>query len=178
MSIGSWTERYNTRETKIRTTKVFKNGRKRVSTLNVHISSLHLILHKDLRLHPYKLQLVSKSKPQGCQSEVRRKPDKPFSTYTKILFSNKAHFHGNGQVRKQNCRYWSVRKPECNHQERLHSPKVTVWAAMSAPGIIGPNFFEDERRRALNWELFVEMVDVNYIWRILFKKNKFPNCLL
>ena len=62
-----------------------------------------------------------------------------------ILYSDKAHFHLIGFVNKQNCRYWASENPKLKHQRPLHSLKVTVWAAMSAEGIIGPYFFEIER---------------------------------
>ncbi|KAL4710049.1 hypothetical protein ACJJTC_011634 [Scirpophaga incertulas] len=40
--------------------------RKRAVALNVHRSSLCRILHKDLKLHPYKIQLVQELKPQDA----------------------------------------------------------------------------------------------------------------
>ncbi|CAH2108547.1 unnamed protein product [Euphydryas editha] len=70
-----------------------------------------------------------------------------FRNFNNIFFSDEAHFHINGHVNKQNCRYWSSENPKTKHQRPLHSPKVTVWAAISANGIIGPYFFEDFRGR-------------------------------
>ncbi|CAK1590500.1 unnamed protein product [Parnassius mnemosyne] len=72
-----------------------------------------------------------------------------FTSFNNVLFSDEAHFPINGHVNKQNCRYWSCKNPNRKHQKPLHSPKVTVWAAMSAHGIIGPYFLEDGRGRAL-----------------------------
>jgi len=37
--------------------------RKRANALNVHRSSFHRNSHKNLKLHPYKIQLVQESKP-------------------------------------------------------------------------------------------------------------------
>ncbi len=48
----------------------------------------------------------------------------------------------NGATNKQNLRYWSSTKPEFFEEMPLHSPKVTVWAAMSSDGVVGPYFFE------------------------------------
>jgi hypothetical protein len=42
------------------------------------------------------------------------------------LMSDEAHFHLNGSVNKQNCRYWAANNPHEMHQKPLHSPKVTV----------------------------------------------------
>ena len=54
------------------------------------------------------------------------------------------HFHLSGYVNKQNCRYWSPTNPETLHQDPLHSPKVTVWCAVSPTTIIGRYFFQDD----------------------------------
>ncbi|QQP32967.1 Uncharacterized protein FKW44_024168, partial [Caligus rogercresseyi] len=43
-----------------------------------------------------------------------------------------------GSVNRQNMRYWSDTNPQKLHQKPLHSPKVTVWRAISSNGIIGP----------------------------------------
>lgn len=63
-----------------------------------------------------------------------------FTLFNNMLFSDEAHFHINGYTNKQNCRYWSCENPNCKSEKPLHSHKVTVWAAMSAHGIIGPRF--------------------------------------
>lgn len=57
--------------------------------------------------------------------------------------SGEAHFHLAGCVNKQNCRYWESENLRELHQKSLHSPKVTVWCALSSIGIIGPYFFQD-----------------------------------
>lgn len=125
--------------------------RKRSAELAIPRTSLRRILVKDLKLHPYKIQLVQELKPNDhnlrrifAQTMLER-----FPTLNNILFSDEAHFHLNGHVNKQNCRYWATENPKSKHQKPLHSPKVTVWAAISAQGIIGPYFFEDERGQAV-----------------------------
>lgn len=44
---------------------------------------------------------------------------------------------------RQNYRNWS--SENSLHQQPLHSPKVTVWCAMSSLGIIGLFFLKDEK---------------------------------
>ena len=39
--------------------------------------------------------------------------------------------------------------PPCVAQQPLHSKKFTAWVALSKHGIIGPFFFEDERRNVM-----------------------------
>ncbi|GBP13188.1 Transposable element Tc3 transposase [Eumeta japonica] len=72
-----------------------------------------------------------------------------FTLFNNVLFCDEAHFHINGHVNRQNCCYWSSENPPRKHQRLLHSPKITVWAAMSAHGIIGPYFFENDHLRAV-----------------------------
>ena len=57
--------------------------------------------------------------------------------------SDEAHFHVNGNVNKQNMRYWAPANPRQLHQRPLHDPKVRVWCTVKATKLIGPYFFED-----------------------------------
>ena len=58
--------------------------------------------------------------------------------------SDEAHFHHDGQVNSKNNIYWGTKAPIQVTQKPLHSPKVTVWAALSGKETIGPFFFENE----------------------------------
>lgn len=104
----------------------------------MHRSSLHRILRKDFKLHPYKIQLVQKLKPQDVVDRLNflNQAIERFSTFNNILFSDEAHFHFNGHVNKQNCRYLGETNPKYKHEKPLHSLKVNVWAAMSSQGVI------------------------------------------
>jgi hypothetical protein len=125
-------------------------------------TSLNRILHKDLHLHPYKIQIVQALKPNDPAQRLQFANEvlERFTSFNNIFFSDEAHFHLNGHVNRQNCRYWSDTNPDLKHQKPLHSPKVTVWAALSASGIIGPYFYEDQRNRAVtvNTERYIVML--------------------
>ncbi|KAL0879455.1 hypothetical protein ABMA27_003206 [Loxostege sticticalis] len=124
--------------------------RKRSQSLN--LSPLHLILKKDFHLTAYKIQLVQELKDTDYANRLNFANEmlRRFNNFENILFSDEANFHLNGHVNKQNCRYWAKENPRRKHERPLHSPKVVVWAAMSARGIIGPYFHEDRRGRPLN----------------------------
>lgn len=136
--------------------------RKRSNALGLPRTSLIRILHNDLHLHPYKIQMVQELKPQDHAHRLQFANEmlERFTSFTNIFFSDEAHVHLNGHVNRQNCRYWSDTNPKLKHQKPLHSPKVTVWAALSARGIIGPYFFEDRRRNAVtvNTERYIAML--------------------
>ena len=123
-----------------------RSGRKQSLALVMSNRSLRRILHYDLSLHPYKIMVVQELKPADfenrkncCQEMLNRIPEQ--STF---FSSDEAHFHVSGSVNKQNFRYWAEDNPRELHQRPLHSPKVTVWCAVSKFGVIGPYFFEDD----------------------------------
>lgn len=136
--------------------------RKRSAELTVSRTSLRRILLKDLKLHPYKIQLVQELQPNDPilrRAFVKTMLER-FRSFNNILFSDEAHFHINGHVNKQNCRYWAAENPRAKHEKPLHSPKVTVWAAISAHGIIGPYFFENEQGQSVtvNSDRYIAML--------------------
>ena len=94
-----------------------------------------------------------------------------------IITSDEAHFHLDGYVNKQNCRYWSTENPRELHQKSLHSQKVTVWSALSKAGIIGPYFFEDEYGQAVtvNSERYVAMLQDYFIPHLEENEFDIPN---
>jgi len=85
-----------------------------------------------------------------------------------LIMGDEAHFHLTGLVNKHNCRYWSDRHPRELVQKPLHSSKVTVWCAVAAFAIIGPYFFEDERRNActVTSERYANMLQDFFIPRL------------
>ena len=84
---------------------------RRSQQLNTSETSLRRILHKDLGMTPYKVQLVQALKPidhplrfrfAKCNCDELTE-DADFGK-KKIIFSNEAHFDLGGYVNKQNCR--------------------------------------------------------------------------
>ena len=65
-----------------------------------------------------------------------------------LIMSDKAHFHLNGTVNKQNVRYWASENPRELHQRPLHSPEVIVWCGLGKCGIFGPFIFEEGEETA------------------------------
>lgn len=129
------------------------------------------ILHQDLRLKAYKVQITQELKPNDHQ--VRRnfanwaleqlEADPHFAE--KIIFSDEAHFCLNGFVNKHNCRIWADENPQVIHESPLYPEKVTVWCGFWAQGVIGPYFFEDDdgNRVTVNGERYRNML-VEYLW--------------
>ena len=145
--------------------------RRRSQQLHISRTSLIRILHKDLNLHAYKVQLTQELKPtdhvkrrQWCEwwhemSTVNAHFSK------KIIFSDEAHFHLGGFVNKQNCRIWANQNPRVIVEKPMHPQRVTVWCGLWAGGVLGPYFFENDAGEAItvNGVRYREMV-TNFLW--------------
>lgn len=107
-------------------------------------STVQRILKFDLELTPYKIPVMQTLKQSDIDSRMEfcnwalANPAVIDATW----FSDESHFYLNGSVNKQNMRFWSSSKPDFYEEKPLHSPKVTVWAAISSDGVVGPYFFE------------------------------------
>lgn len=115
--------------------------------------------------HPYKLQFVHQLLPQdwharlNFSSELLHRLNQHPEFLNTLLFSDEAHFHLHGGVNTHNLRYWSEENPHWTADEPLHSPRVTVWAAIGKPGIVGPFFFEDTVTAAS----YLEMLNTQFL---------------
>jgi transposase len=111
-------------------------------------ATIHRIV-KDAKFHPYVLQIHQclqeqdkKKRVMHAQSQLALMLRNP-EFLTNLLFSDEAHFNLHGTVNTQNCRYWSQTNPGWCQEKPLHSPRVTVWAAIGWQGVVGPVFFEE-----------------------------------
>lgn len=148
--------------------------RHRAQQLNISRTSLRRILHKDLGLFAYKVQLTQELKQNDHPLRHR------FSVWAlnelvndvnfgrKIIFSDEAHFHLGGYVNKQNCRIWGSENPQVVVERPMHPNRVTVWCGFWSGGIIGPYFFENEDGDSVtvNGVRYRDML-TNFLWPLL-----------
>lgn len=139
-----------------------KSVRKIAASTGIKKSTVHMILRKKLKLHPYKMQIVQKLDENDyvLRERYARTALERFRTprtLGNVLFSDEAHFHIEGYVNKQNMRYWNPSNPRERHQKSLHCSKTTVWCAISAQGIIGPYFFNEGE--TVNSSVYCRMID-------------------
>jgi hypothetical protein len=150
------------------------------STLRLSDRSVRRILHLDCKFHPYKIQVVQELKErdlvartQYCREMLARMEDDEDFIHN-LFMSDEAHFHLSGFVNKQNFRYWAIENPKTMHEKPLHCEKVTVWCALSAFGIIGPYFFEDDSGKTVtvNSQRYVHMIQTFLTQQLLeFHEN-------
>lgn len=143
-----------------------RSARQQSRILGISRKSLFRIL-KEIRFHPYKLQVVQKINERDkevrlafCTTMNGLLQDNP-DTLNNLLMSDEAHFYLSGSVNKQNMRYWSPVNPMELHEKALHSPKVTVWCGVGAFGIVGPYFFENNNGQTVtvNSQRYVNMLE-------------------
>lgn len=139
-----------------------RSARKHAVALGMSNRSLRRILHEDLSFHPYKIMTVQELMPPDHLNRVNRCQEmlNLIPATSTFFSSDEAHFHLSGAVNKQNFRYWAAENPQQVHERPLHSPKVTVWCAVSQVGVIGPYFFEEDgQTTTVNAARYVSMLE-------------------
>lgn len=144
-----------------------KSIRKIAQEVGTSHSTVRRIMRKDLELFPYKVTVhhkLSENDKHQRVAFVKWLKDQTAANpgfLDGVWFSDEAHFHLTGQVNTQNCRIWASAPPDTLLEVPLHSPRVTVWCAMSSTGIIGPFFFEDGNgcTQTVNKERYVRILE-------------------
>ena len=150
--------------------------RRLAQRIHVSRSTTHRLLKNTLCLTPYKISVHHSLTEVDCEERVafckwlKERCDVSEGFISNIWWSDEAHFHLNGQVNRQNYRFWGEAPPDEVLQKPLHSPKVTVWCALSAQGVIGPFFFEDRdgNTTTINKDRYISVLQK--FWRALLKK--------
>ena len=134
-----------------------KSLRRASRELQIPKSTLQRIVHKRLKLHAYKLQLVQRLEPNDMPKRVefantmldRLGADPDFMT--KIFFSDEATFHLSGKVNRHNVRIWGSENPHAIQEHVRDSPKMNVWCSLSHNKVIGPFFFAEKTVRGTTY---------------------------
>ena len=124
-----------------------KSIRRAAVELEISRSSIQRMLRKDFKAFPYKLQTVHKLEEEDndrrvemCETLLNHYENDP-SILDNIWFSDEAVFHLSGKVNRRNTRMWGTKNPKVIEEKERDSPKLVVWCAISAKGIIGSYFF-------------------------------------
>jgi hypothetical protein len=126
-----------------------RSTRRHSQSLNLSTRTVRRILHNDLQLFPYKVQIVQQLLPNDFGTRIKfcnrfqQLLHENHEFMSNLLMSDEAHFHLCGVVNKQNYRFWASEKPSFLHKTPLRSAKVTVWCGVTSFGILGPYFFEE-----------------------------------
>lgn len=127
-----------------------KSVRRTSMELGVSKSTIHRILVHE-KFHPYKLQILhhlNEDDPdrriQMCEWFSQQLEENIDFTKNSVLFSDEAMFYVNGEVNKQNCRYWCDVNPHwMDPSKQQGGQKVMVWCGMWKAHVLGPFFFDE-----------------------------------
>jgi len=143
-----------------------RSARKHAAALGISDQTVRRILHTDLRMHPYKMMVSQELSVKDWETWRTLSEDilQHVPPTAALWCSNEAHFHLSGTVNKQNFRYWAENDPRDLHQRPLHSPRVTVWCAVSHLDVVGPYFFEEGgETMTVTSNRYCEMFE-NFLW--------------
>jgi len=141
------------------------------SLTNISRSSVFRLIHSELNLKSYKIQIHQKLFEEDYDRRVQTAEElipllEDITLENHIFFSDEATFHVSGYVHTQNCRIWSSEKPTIVNEYEDNTEKVNVWCAMSSDCIIGPYFFDQN----VNSNNYMEMLE-GYFWPIIKRKR-------
>ena len=117
------------------------------SNFEIPRTSLRRVLKSVLHLFPYRITLaqgLSDTDKLFRVESARYFQENLPENLNQFYFSDEATFRldGLGGVNRWNCRIWAPARPENFITEKWqNSPRITVWAAMSATRLFGPYFF-------------------------------------
>ena len=123
-----------------------RSVRKRSQSLGMSRETCRRVLVNDIRAYPYRIQtLTASDKKQTSAMAVKmlEKIEETPSFLNLLWTSDEAHFHLDGKANSKTNVFCGSSRPNEVSTKSLHSRKCTVWAAISARGIIGPIFIEE-----------------------------------
>lgn len=139
---------------------VHNSTRKIAQQVGLSQKSVWRIL-KESKYHPYKIKLVQElggddfdRRLEYCEETMERhlRNNKFFFW---VCFSDEATFELNGNVNRQNFRYWAPENPDWMRDSHTQYPqKLNVWAGILCNRIIGPFFIDGN----LNAEKYVALL--------------------
>ena len=126
-----------------------RSVRKPSQSLGMSRETCRRVLVNDIRAYPYRIQtkqtLAATDKKQRSAMAVKmlEKIEETPGFLNLLWTSNEPHFHLDGKANSKTNVFWRSSRPNKGATKPLHSPKCTVWAAISARGIIRPIFIKE-----------------------------------
>ena len=127
-----------------------KSIRRASTQLQIPCSIIHKVLHRNLRLCAYKVQLLQARKPED---KPRRKKiavtmldrlDSDQGFLKRVSFSDESTFHISGLINRHNSRIWGLQNLHETYKLERDSPKLNAWCGIMHDKIIGPFFFAEK----------------------------------
>ena len=122
---------------------------KQSQSLSMSRETCRRVLVNDIRAYPYRIQMLQtltasdKKQRSAIAVKMLEKIEETPSFLNLLWTSDEDHFHLDRKVNSKTNVFWGSSRPNKIATKSLHSPKRTVWAAISARGIIGPIFIKE-----------------------------------
>lgn len=139
-----------------------KSTRRASRELRIPRATVQKILHKRLRMHAYKVQILhalqSNDKRRAAfATEMLQRIDDDNNYLKRLCFSDEATFHTSGKVNRHNVRIWGSENPHYVVEHIRDSPKVNVWCGLLHNTVIGPFFFSENSVTA---DIYLDMLQL------------------
>ena len=141
-------------------------------------TTVQRIIHNDLKLFLYKVQIVQKQTDTNKDKGVNFvKPSVKESRTTQVILAwfylVMKPIHLSGHVNKQNMRFRASQEPDKHTQQPLSKEKVTVWRAIGKWRIFGSYFSEDNdsNRVTVNAERYILMMRRKFVHAMRRKRD-------
>ena len=150
-----------------------------VLEVGVSTTTVQRVIHNDLKLFPYKVQILQKQadtnkeeRSEFCQTINERIENKP-GDLGLIVFSDEVHFHLSGHVNKQNMRFLASQQPLKHIQSPLNQEKITVWCVQAKGSSSRRTFFENNDGNCVthNAERYIEMIQRKFVFTLRRKRD-------
>lgn len=138
-----------------------KSTRQASRELQIPQASVVKILHKRLRLHAYKVQIVQALQPNDLPrraefaTEILNRIDGDNDYLNRICFTDESTFHVSGMVNRHNVRIWGTENPHAYVQLQRDSEKVNVWCGLMHNKVFGPFFFTE---KTINANIYLDVL--------------------
>ena len=127
-----------------------KSIRRASTQLQIPRSTIHKVLHRNLPLYAYKVQLLQALKPEDkplrkefAVTMLDRLDSDP-AFLKRVHLSDESTFHVSGLINRHNSRIWGSQNPHETYELERDSPKLNVWCRIMHDKIIGPFFFAEK----------------------------------
>ena len=117
--------------------------------LDLPRATVHKVLHKNVRLFVYKVQMLQALQPNDMPRQkefavnMLQQISEDEAFLKRVCFSDEVTFHVSEKLNKHNVRIWGSENPHATRELQRDSPKVNVWCRIMCNRIIGPFFFHE-----------------------------------
>ena len=148
-----------------------KSVRRSSREISIPRSTIQKVLNAE-HFHPYKIQILHKLYEDDPDRRLEmamwfkdQLAEDPEMVHKKICFSDEANFYLNGEVNRQNCRYYARENPNWMHSTKEHSvAKMMVWCGLWRDHVLGPSFFNS----MVTGENYLQMLKEDFIPQLNF----------